>query len=124
MNLSILDLVKSLVKGLSFLVWIWKSKNVKFGKWSAISVIRLPEEHLFWINFLGHLMKIWSISVAEWSVILVGSVIQGIKLYSKKLFRYAFTLVSFSCNRSMLTSPSTMARVFLLILLIVFLLHY
>ena len=91
LNLSILDLVKSLVKGLSFLVWIWKSKNVKFGKWSAISVIRLPEEHLFWINFLGHLMKIWSISVAEWSVILVVGVMQGFffqfNFNSKALFR-------------------------------------
>ena len=65
-------------------------------------------------------MKIWSISVAEWSVILVGRVIQGIKLYSKKLFRYAFTFELFSCMRSMLISPSIMARVFLFILLMVF----
>ena len=46
-NLSVLVCVKSLVKGLTFEVCSCRSKKVKFGKWSAMSVIRLPEEHLF-----------------------------------------------------------------------------
>ena len=45
-NLSVLVCVKSLVKGLTFEFFSWRSKKVKFGKWSEMSVIRLTEEHL------------------------------------------------------------------------------
>ena len=57
--------------------------KVKFGRLSAMSAMRLPVEHLFCINFLGILTKMWSIRVAEWCVIRVGRVIRGIKLFSK-----------------------------------------
>ena len=52
-----------------------------------MSAIRLPDEHLFCISFLGILTKIWSIRVAEWCVMRVGRDIQGMKLFSKKLFK-------------------------------------
>ncbi len=60
----ILDGVKSLMYGLFFIDWVLMSKNAKLGKWSAMSVIRFPDEHLFYKSFLGVLIKMWSIRVA------------------------------------------------------------
>ena len=58
LNFSIFALVKSLIWGLSFKDLVLKSIKVTFGRWSDRSVMRLPDEHLFWINFFGLLIKI------------------------------------------------------------------
>ena len=119
LNLSILFWENSLMKGHSLIHGALMLRIVKFERWSERSVTRLPDEHLFWIIFLGVFMKIWSRSVAEWYVIRVGSVIQGIKLCSKKLLRYWFLFASSSIKRSMFISPSIIANVLSSILLMI-----
>ena len=65
LNLSMFFWVNNLTKGLSLMVGVLMSIRVKFERWSDILVIRLPDEHLLWINFFGVLIKMWSKSVAE-----------------------------------------------------------
>ena len=58
LNNVILLSVNNLVDGLYLILYVCISKNEKLGRWSDISRIKLPDEHLFCINFLGVLMKI------------------------------------------------------------------
>ena len=61
-NLSLINStllsVNSRINGLSFILGVFMSINEKLGKWSEISSIRLPDEHLFCIKFLGVLIYI------------------------------------------------------------------
>ena len=50
---------------------------IKWGRWSQIEVVKLPERYLK----DGLFMKMLSVSVADFSVTLVGSVICGVKLW-------------------------------------------
>ena len=46
-----------------------------------MSVIRLPAEHLLWINLGGIFMNMWSIKVAELPLIRVGRVMQELNYF-------------------------------------------
>ena len=53
------------------------SRMINWGRWPEIEVVMLPERYLK----DGLFTKILSISVADFSVTLVGSVICGVKLW-------------------------------------------
>ena len=55
------------------------SKMISWGRWSEIEVVMLPERYLK----DGLFIKMLSISVADFSFTLVGSVICGVKLWLK-----------------------------------------
>ena len=59
LNNFILLSVNSLVNGLSLILLVCISRNEKLGRWSEISTIKLPDEHLFCIHFLDVLIKIY-----------------------------------------------------------------
>ena len=46
-NNSILLSVNKQINGLSLILGVFMSINEKFGKWSDMSNIKLPDEHLF-----------------------------------------------------------------------------
>jgi len=56
--------------------------TVKTGKWSDMSVKRIPFRRLLWRMSL---VNILSISVEVWSVVLVGLLINGKKEYEYKV---------------------------------------
>ena len=85
-----------------------------------MSVIRLPDEHLFWIRFFGFLINMWSIDEIEQFLMREGRVMHGMKLCSKQLFMQVFTFSSCSFSRLMLKSPSIIASVLSLMFLSVF----
>ena len=62
--------------------------------------------------------SIWSISVAERSVILVGIVIHGIKEFCRMVSTYCSTWVFSESIRSILKSPAIIVVVFSFIFLI------
>ena len=71
-------------------------------KWSATSVINIPDLYICDLVFEA----IWSINVAEWSVILVGLVISGRKpVVSIDSIRDLVLTCVWNFSSSMLKSP-------------------
>ena len=52
-NLLLLFSVNGLIQGLFLIVDVFRSKTVNFGKGLDMSVMKLPEEHLFWVFCVG-----------------------------------------------------------------------
>ena len=64
------------------------SKMINWERWSEIEVVMLPERYLK----DGLFTKMLSISVADFSFTLVGSVICGVKLWLKSNSRKFYVL--------------------------------
>ena len=77
--------------------WVPHFTDKKQGKWSVMSLNNIPDTMQFkFMLFLSMLRtKIWSMHVAEKSVILVGRVIKGRNLFPSNVVRY-FMESSFS----------------------------
>ena len=84
---SLLKYLKSLFR----LLPLKFSKMIIWGRWSEIVVVVLPERYLK----DGLFTKMLSISVADFSITLVGSVICGVKLWLQSNSRKLYVLLFF-----------------------------